>query len=299
MSISQSPAWAEELLEYHGRRPASLVSGGMESICPLIPQNVIVRVDSNSTVIPKETYIHHRMILKTILSGKLNTKLDGLNFPMSAGDSVLFFPLQFHSSIDAENMPKHSFIAVSFNLPENDFLPLLPLKNRILKLSETDLKTLKEIAGAFYGENGISHSEAVLKLAGILLHQLESVSGADDIEPSGTAGEFHRRICNFIRANFDKKLSLKSLAAEFGCSTENIRKTFLRHCPGITPGRLISRLQIQQAVELLENTDSPIGQIAVKCGFTDTFTFSKRFKKVTGVSPREYRRALAAAQINT
>lgn len=290
MSTSQSSEWIKELQKFHGKRPASLVSGGMESLCPLIPKNVIVRVDSNSSIIPKETYIHQRMILKTILSGKLNTMIDGLSFPMEAGDSVLFFPLQFHSSIDAENIPKHSFIAISFMMPGNDFSSLLPLKNRVLKLSPEDFASLNDIAGAFHQSNGLSHSRALLKLSGILLNQLEQIS-AGDIVLSESENNIHNSIYNYIRENFNKKLSLKSLAAEFGYSPENIRKIFQRTCPGLTPGKLISRLQMQEAVKLLENTNNPIGNIAQKCGFSDMFTFSKKFKKIFGVSPREYRLA--------
>lgn len=289
MSKSQLPDWCRDLQQYHGMRPASLVSGGMNSLCPLIPQNVIVRIDSNSSVIPKETYIHRRMILKTIISGKLNTIVDNLSFPMEAGDSIMFFPFQFHSSLDAENQPKHSFIAISFMMPENDFSSLLPLKNRILKLSPEDLASLKEIAAAFYSPDGISHSQALLKLAGILLHQLEMIPSGADNSPAQSGRGAHEDIYNFIRQNFNKKLSLKTLAAEFGCSPENIRKIFQRDYPGITPGKLIAKLQIQETVALLENTNSPIGVIAEKCGFTDAFTFSKKFKKIIGLSPSRYR----------
>ena len=296
MSISQTPEWISDLLEYHGKRPDSLVSGGMESLCPLIPENVIVRVDSNSSIIPKETYVHQRMILKTILSGKLNTIIDGLSFPMKAGDSVLFFPFQFHSSIDAENCPKHSFAAISFTMPNNNIAPLLPLKNRVLHLPSEDLTVLNEIVGAFYGNNDVSHSQAILKLYGILLNQLEKYAGTADIARPGKGDDIHRQIYDFIRENFDKKLSLKSLAAQFGCSPENIRKIVQRNYPGLTPGKLIAKLQMQEAVELLENTDNPIGDIAEKCGFSDVFTFSKKFRKVTGRSPREYRMSINHSQ---
>ena len=293
MSISQTPEWISDLLEYHGKRPDSLVSGGMESLCPLIPENVIVRVDSNSSIIPRETYVHHRMILKTILSGKLNTIIDGLSFPMKAGDSVLFFPFQFHSSIDAENCPKHSFAAISFTMPNNNIAPLLPLKNRVLHLPSADLAELNDIVGAFYGNNDVSHSQAILKLYGILLNQLEKYTGAADIARPGKGDNIHQHIYDFIRENFDKKLSLKSLAAQFGCSPENIRKIVQRNYPGLTPGKLIVRLQMQEAMELLENTSNPIGDIAEKCGFSDVFTFSKKFRKVTGRSPREYRMSMS------
>lgn len=292
MSTSQPPEWVKNLLGYHGKRPESLVSGGMESLCPLIPQNVIVRVDSNSSIIPKETYIHRRMILKTILSGKLNAVIDGLIIPMETGDSVLFFPFQLHSSIDAENFPRHSFIAISFTIPDENIPLLQPLKNRLLKLSGDDLVTLKDIAEAFYRDDKFLHSRALLKLSGILLNQLEKYSGAEDMGYPDAGNDIHRNICDFIRKNFDKKLSLKSLAAQFGYSPENVRKIFQRYYPGLTPGKLISRLQMQEAVKLLENTNNPIGDIAEKCGFSDIFTFSKKFRKMTGLSPRKYRASL-------
>ena len=229
------------------------------------------------------------MILKTIIAGELNTIVDGLSFPMKAGDSILFFPFQFHSSVDAENLPKHSFVAISFLMPDNNFLPLLPLKNRLLRLSATDLAGLKDIVGAFYGNNNVSHSQALLKLSGILLNQLERYSGEAAIVRPPSGNNQFQDIYDFIRENFNKKLSLKSLAAQFGCSPESMRKIFHRNCPGLTPGRLIARLQIQEAIELLENTDNPIGDIAEKCGFADQFTFSKKFRKIIGKSPREYR----------
>lgn len=290
MSISQPHDPLKKLLEYHGKRPDSLVSGGMESLCPLIPENVIVRVDSNSAIIPKETYIHRRMILKTILSGKLTALIDGLSFPMETGDSVLFFPFQFHSSIDAPNIPRHTFIAVSFLMPGNDFAPLLPLKNHVFRLPPEDLESLNDIAAAFYGVNGaVSRSRALLKLSGILLHQLEMTAPDNAACHGELKHDVYNDVCDFVRHNFDKKLSLKSLAAEFGRSPESIRKIFQKYHPGVTPGKLIAKLQIQEAVGLLENTDSPIGTISRKCGFSDIYTFSKKFKKIIGLSPREYR----------
>lgn len=290
MSISQPSDPLKKLLRYHGKRPDSLVSGGMESLCPLIPENVIVRVDSNSAIVPKETYIHRRMILKTILSGKLTALIDGLSFPMEVGDSVLFFPFQFHSSIDAPGMPRHSFIAVSFMMPGNDFAPLLPLKNHVLRLPPEDLEALNDIAAAFYGAPGaVSSSRALLELSGILVRQLEMTESDRAVRRGEPKDDAYNDVCDFIRHNFDKKISLKSLAAEFGRSPESIRKIFQKYHPGVTPGKLIAKLQIQEAVGLLENTDSPIGMISSKCGFSDTYTFSKKFKRIIGLSPREYR----------
>ncbi len=287
MLISQQKKLFQELLQYHNKEIPSLHSGGMESYCPLIPENVIVRVDSNLGILSRQPYIHRRMILKTILSGHLNAIIDGLSFHMEPGDSVLFFPFQFHSASDLDKEQRHRFIAVSFLLPNNNIGPLLPLKNHIFKLPSEDLVELKEITEAFYGTGTTTHSQALLKLSGILLHQVELVSQSTMIQPS--LEDQCSLICNYIRENFSKKLSLKSLAFEFGISTETIRKMFHRSFPGLTPGKLIGQLQIQSAIELLECSDSSIGDIARQCGFSDPFVFSRKFKHITGLSPRAYR----------
>ncbi|MBO7273802.1 MAG: hypothetical protein J6V22_02990, partial [Clostridia bacterium] len=70
-------------------------------------------------------------------------------------------------------------------------------------LSDEDFAALKEIAKAFFNEKGaVSHSEAVLKLAGVLLHQLE-ISGSTDPDMLYGGGA-HHKIFDYIRSNFDK-----------------------------------------------------------------------------------------------
>ena len=44
-----------------------------------------------------------------------------------------------------------------------------------------------------------------------------------------------------------------------------------------------------KAATLLYDTDLPITNIAYSCGYSDPLAFSKAFKKIKGVSPKEYR----------
>jgi AraC-like DNA-binding protein len=234
------------------------------------------------------TYIHRRMILKTILRGDVTTNIDGLRFPMSPGDSVLFFPFQFHSTEEHSATSKHDFIAVSFIVPEKGYLPLLPLKNRCFRLLPEDWNSLNHLADAFWRQGGTTPSEAILELSSILVRHI--VRHSDGKIPPPQDGDDHfTQICNYIRENFMKQISLKSVSRHFGLSPESIRRMFQRHYPGLTPARLIRKLQLQNAVELLECTDMPVGAVSDQCGFSDTFTFSKKFKQMTGLSPRAYR----------
>jgi AraC-like DNA-binding protein len=46
---------------------------------------------------------------------------------------------------------------------------------------------------------------------------------------------------------------------------------------------------VEEAERLLSNTDYPIIEIAVACGYSDQSYFTKVFKKYTGLTPRQYR----------
>ncbi len=54
----------------------------------------------------------------------------------------------------------------------------------------------------------------------------------------------------------------------------------------------IHRLKIAEAKHLLLNTDAKVKELAEKLGYKDMFYFSRIFKKITGVSPRDYRKSL-------
>ncbi|MBQ8885171.1 MAG: AraC family transcriptional regulator [Clostridia bacterium] len=53
----------------------------------------------------------------------------------------------------------------------------------------------------------------------------------------------------------------------------------------------LSGVRMEQAAELLLNTDSPISDIGYKVGFIDALYFSKKFRETYGVSPSQYRKA--------
>lgn len=98
-------------------------------------------------------------------------------------------------------------------------------------------------------------------------------------------------ICAYIPQNIcNPDLSLNALADRFGVSTKMIGlicknawgKTFLQH---------VRDQQIQRAVQLLQDTDAPLEEIAQQCGFTNLLTFRRNFKSVMGMNPSDLRGA--------
>ena len=101
-----------------------------------------------------------------------------------------------------------------------------------------------------------------------------------------------RAVCEYIRENLgDKDLSLNRLAEQVSLSPAYLSAMFSKNM-SCTVGQYITERRMEAARELLENPCCRLYEVAAKVGYEDPKYFSKTFKKVVGVSPKEYRESL-------
>jgi AraC family transcriptional regulator len=98
-----------------------------------------------------------------------------------------------------------------------------------------------------------------------------------------------RRVIERMNAELDTGLDLKTIAAESGYSRNHFLRMF-RAATAITPHQYFLRLRIEKAQSLMKNKSLRMIDIAESCGFTSQSQFSRVFKRLTGVMPRQYRR---------
>ena len=96
-------------------------------------------------------------------------------------------------------------------------------------------------------------------------------------------------IVRYIEHNYDKPLTLESLAGRSHYSRRHFTRLF-REYTGASPMEYLNRVRIKNASDLLVRSDMSIIETAMLCGFEDNNLFSRRFKAVYGSSPSEYRR---------
>lgn len=96
------------------------------------------------------------------------------------------------------------------------------------------------------------------------------------------------RVSGLIEANLASPVDWKNMAHQVGLSAESFRKRFTR-LAGQPPARYRMGRLMDRACELMQNRSLKDRQIAESLGFCDEFYFSRRFKSITGQSPRQFR----------
>jgi AraC-like DNA-binding protein len=91
-----------------------------------------------------------------------------------------------------------------------------------------------------------------------------------------------------IDRTYAEELDILRLA-EIACvSAAHFIRSF-RATFGETPHRYLQRRRVERAMFLLRETDRSVTDVSLDVGFTSLGTFSRTFREIVGVSPREYR----------
>lgn len=92
----------------------------------------------------------------------------------------------------------------------------------------------------------------------------------------------------FMMENIHQQLDLMSVAALSNLSKYHFSKKYKR-LTGQSPIQHFIHLKMEHACYLLDISDKPIGSISQMLSYEDPHYFSRLFKKIVGVSPKEYR----------
>lgn len=85
------------------------------------------------------------------------------------------------------------------------------------------------------------------------------------------------------------QISVEQIASDLNMSVQTFRRR-LQSAAGETPKAFVSAIQMEKAGKLLKDRlDLPILQVASLCGFEEGSSFTHTFKRVFGMSPKQYR----------
>ena len=92
----------------------------------------------------------------------------------------------------------------------------------------------------------------------------------------------------YIESNLQDKISVEDLSSKFAIGRRHFDRRFIK-ATGNTPVEYSQRVKIESAKKVLESTRKNVNEVMYEVGYSDLKAFREVFKKITGMSPLEYR----------
>ena len=96
-----------------------------------------------------------------------------------------------------------------------------------------------------------------------------------------------------MERNLEEPVKLAEISARLGTSMRHLERLFARNF-NVSPSKYYMRLRLKEAKGLLSQSDIPVVEVALRCGFRNTSHFARRFRELYDAPPSEARRAARA-----
>ncbi len=131
-----------------------------------------------------------------------------------------------------------------------------------------------------------STTPSLLAGAGAAWHVLTLL--AADRQGAANSVDVVEQAADYLRTHLTEHVGVAQLAAMASLSTSHFSALFRRHI-GSPVLQYQSMLRMAKAREMLDTTNGTVAAIAAEVGYPDSFYFARQFKKMHGVTPRDYR----------
>ncbi|NOZ20625.1 MAG: AraC family transcriptional regulator [Planctomycetes bacterium] len=234
--------------------------------------------------------------------GEADYHVAGRPFHLAAGDVVIIRPDDCHECL-AWSGERHT---VMFR---ETLLGAMPVRVRCSKkgiavggtqfpvtfsISRSQRPTMvyvfERIQQEAFGKDATKRAMCTALLAQLLLDLARSAKTAGEREPevvSPVARETIEDLCNEVRQSLDELWTLDELVRRSGYSATQLTVLF-NHVTGMSPCHWLSQERVQQACELLAQTDMNATQVACEVGFGSRSQFHRAFREFVGTTPIRY-----------
>ena len=98
----------------------------------------------------------------------------------------------------------------------------------------------------------------------------------------------------YIKDHYTDKIYIADLARQVSLNEQYFCR-FFKKAIGRTPMEYINEYRIKQTRQLLEETDLPVTEVCLECGYNNLGNFLREFRKQTGTTPLQYRKRFRKA----
>lgn len=212
-------------------------------------------------------------------------------YHIKSGQGFLLFPGQIAAHSSDENLPWEYTWLEFDGLRVREMLEIAGLSkdSPIYRASSKDLRMNMLNEMLYIAEHA---DESPFHLIGhlyLFLDYLTKASNTMKMKLGGRQKDFYmKEALSFIEQNFQNDISVEDIAACCGLNRSYFGKIF-RDAMGKSPQEFLMNYRMAKAAELLKLTQLSIGDIGNAVGYPNQLHFSRAFKNIYGISPRDWR----------
>lgn len=237
-----------------------------------------------------------------VLSGRISYRLNGQIVSMEAGEGIFVNSRQIHV-IKSEDSPCvldciifHPMILCSSRFIEEKYVypvisnkatPYILLSNKVRWQGQLLELLSKTTDLSFSQDNELLMMDTLFRAWKLIYENIKIEPKDKLVNDSGLATV--KRMVDFINTNYHDKLTLSSICKAGGVGRTTCNDLFVKYVNS-TPMDYLRAYRISKSVELLDNTDMNVSEIAYEVGFSGSSYYTECFKDRMECTPLEYRK---------
>lgn len=199
---------------------------------------------------------------------------------LNAGDMLLIPPYQEHEFI--YDTPGAAWVTLKFERSTTGNNQWESVIRKSLFTEKFTASLLATITGTILRPYEKTFVEGMLESLFVYIESEDFCKTED--EPS----QLVRTITDLVRERNGRPISVDEIAHQLSYTRSHVSKLF-KQLTGENLKSFIDRVRLDKAKEMLRYSEFNISYITEELGFKDIFTFSRFFKRTTGMNPRQYR----------
>ena len=236
-------------------------------------------------------HIRNHYLFHYVISGKGILHSNGNQYQLQAGMGFLIVPNEVTTYLADEHDPweyawiEFDGLAASSCLQRAGLSGKQPLYHPVSH--EAGRKLQNQMMNIIDHNN--DSSMYLIGQAFIFMDLLMRGSGHRESSSNKRLRDFYmKEALSFIEQHYHLDISIEDIADSCGLDRSYFGRIF-RDTMGASPQRFLMIYRMAKAEQLLKETNQPIGKISTMVGYANQLHFSRAFKEIYGVSPRDYR----------
>ncbi len=231
-------------------------------------------------------HMHRCYEMVLMLDGEMKIQIDGEEYVLRENDLILIKPNRLHRYETEEGKGGTCLLCVfSGDLIAAINEPLTKYRLRSTVIHGVS-QLYKDVFARMEEADDLPTVKGILYLLCALFYGLVDDTAVEDY--SGDTVLLYKMF-EFIETHVDSPCTLSDLAEVLKYNESYLSRIFTKYV-GIPFSDYVRNVKINHACYLLRNSNESVYAVSVKCGYAAQSTFCRCFKKITGVSPNEYRR---------